>query len=121
MKHKLLLWNSKNHGLTVTLRSVLTLFEEKNIKIKEVLLLQTTVFDTIQTAELAIYKNSHHKQFETYRTKFEGREQQRIEQVYKQTKTLEERKIKPLITQKGLYEIKSVTDYQSIYNALLPH
>ncbi len=117
MKSTLLQWNSKNHGLIVGIRLVYDFWNLHEIKITELLLLQSENYDPVRLAELDIYKNTDRKTFEKYRQQFEGRDKERIENVYKQCRELEELNLKPRVGQKRLH-IKSVTDYQSIYTAV---
>lgn len=117
MKAILLQWNSKNAGLTVALRSILTFLSEYKIMISDLQLLQNDNFDDLQSAELDIFKNANRTTFEKYQSKWEGKDRERIETVYKQCLELQDRNAKPKLIQKRLH-IKSVTDYQSIYNAV---
>ncbi len=118
MKHILLQWNSKNHGLIVALRSVLTLFEEKHIKATEIRLLQSSDFNDLELSELNIYKNNSQRSYDKIIANGKDeKEKKRVTAVYEITKDMHTQGISPAISQKRLH-IKSVTHYQSIYNAL---
>ena len=117
MHQVLLQWNSKNAGLIVALRSILTFRNQYNVKIDKLVLLQNANFDEVQLAELDILKNTNSVVFDKYRKKFDGLEKARIETVYGQCLEIKEQNIKFHVKQERLH-IKSVTDYQSIYNAV---
>ena len=117
MKQQLLQWNSKNQGLIVAARLIFDLFQKHKIKISELLLLQNQTYNKLEAAELELFQNTNSSIFEKHRTKFEERDKERFEKLYKQCLALDEFGVKPKLIQKRL-NITTVTDYQSIYNAV---
>lgn len=117
MNNTLLLWNSKNHGLVVALQSVLALYVKQKIPAKKVILLQSDDFDELQLDELKIVKEKSRQTYSEILEKYEEeRSRKRLTAVWELTKELKgEFEFK--IQQKRLH-ISSVTDYQSIYNAV---
>ena len=113
MKKVLLQWNSKNHGLIVALQAVEALFE-KNCVVEVVYLLQSSDLDKVQMIELEVYEEEK-KSIQQYKNDFDEKEFDRIEKVFNKKIILDDKKVQPQIIQKRLH-LKSVTDYQSIYN-----
>lgn len=113
MKKILLQWNSKNNGLIVALQAVKLLFEESEIIIDEIHLLQNSNFDKLEKAEIEHYYNPESKNPKD----ISGPSKDRLKEIRRASKDLKDRKIKAQIHQKRLH-IKSVTNYQSIYNQL---
>lgn len=115
MKHLLLQWTSKNHGLIVALQSVHAL-SKKEIEIEDVWLLVSTNLNELESAELTIYEEQKAKSLESYLSEFED-EEKRIKDIYRLRKMLKMVNCLPKINPKRLH-LNSVTDYQSIYDEM---
>jgi len=108
----LLTWDSYNHGLGVTLGTILQLYTNHKVSIGEIIYLQNQDLQAITLSELALVKGK--SDYSSVKRKF-PEHASRIQKINRICDELKTHQLNYTITQKRLH-IKSVVDYQSIYD-----
>lgn len=111
-KNCLLTWDSYNHGFIVTARTILGLLKNEDILINEVLYLHNQPLTTQNIQE----RKAFYKEVLDSKDKIDNERLRKVKRVRDQFE-LEEKPF-PKFKNKGI-TIKSVTDYQSIYDGLV--
>ncbi len=112
IKQILLTWDAYNNGFIVTAKVLKMLFQEHNIAINEIIYLQNQNLSENNLAEIDLFFEGKNKKVEDEKIRKRLSEIREIRDFFE----LEKEKL-PKFTQKRI-EIKSVTNYQSIYDNL---